>query len=341
MLRYLAEQYGRLWWGAGAGETLGVIVGIVVGLLLLSAVNTAIGALIGLYYMMARDGEMPKAFARLNRHGVPWLPLSIAVLFPVIVVWVTGDFHALTDYYAIGVVGAIVVNLGSCTFNRELQLRWWERVIMGGTTLFLFAIELTIAKTKPDALFFALCVVGSGLGMRFYGQKKAGLQTLVVHKDVAAAVSPEVIARLQPRIDEGQRILVAVRGLTPVIRYALEEAQLRKGPLYVLYVKELAVAIPGVISVSSQPRWQDDSQAAAIMYGALDLSKKHQVSVVPLYAVSEDPASTIIDLAATLGIDILMLGASNRRFLTQLMKGDIATEVARDLPENIQLLIYG
>ena len=31
----------------------------------------AIAGLIGLLYMMARDGEMPRAFGRLNPHGVP------------------------------------------------------------------------------------------------------------------------------------------------------------------------------------------------------------------------------------------------------------------------------
>ena len=56
----------------------------IVGLLLLSAVNTAVGALIGLNYMMARDGEMPWAFRRLNNHGVPWYPMAIAVVLPLV-----------------------------------------------------------------------------------------------------------------------------------------------------------------------------------------------------------------------------------------------------------------
>jgi nucleotide-binding universal stress UspA family protein len=62
---------------------------------------------------------------------------------------------------------------------------------------------------------------------------------------------------------------------------------------------------------------------------------------VPLYAISGDPAATILDLSATLGIDILMLGARHRRTLEQLFKGDVANRVAKDLPENIQLVIYG
>ena len=51
--------------------------------------------------------------------------------------------------------------------------------------------------------------------------------------------------------------------------------------------------------------------------------------------------STILDLSATLGIDILMLGTPHRHALIQLLKGNVVTEVARSLPENIRLIIYG
>ena len=82
------------------------IVGIVFGLLLLSAVNTAIVALIGVLYMMAQDGEMPRQFARLNRHGVPRIPLLIAVrLSRLWCLQSTTNFDALAGLYAIGVVG--------------------------------------------------------------------------------------------------------------------------------------------------------------------------------------------------------------------------------------------
>src|SRR4051812_28560055 len=76
MLNVLAEHYGAMTFGPIFGQIFGLITGVIVGLLLLSAVNTAVGALIGLFYMMARDGEMPRPFARLNFHGVPWVPLG-------------------------------------------------------------------------------------------------------------------------------------------------------------------------------------------------------------------------------------------------------------------------
>ncbi len=341
MLRFIGGYYATEAVSRTFGEVFAVVVGVVVGLLLLSAVNTAIAALIGLKYMMARDGELPKTFAKLNPHGVPWWPLVLATILPILVVAFTNDMPALARLYAIGVVGAITVNLGSCSFNRKLGLALHERLIMGLTFLVLLAVELTIAKTNNDALFFAVCVLGLGLTLRAYTHRREGLRTVVVSEEVAAAVAPEATADFQVNLSPGQSILVAARGLTPVLRFAMEEARLRQATLYVLYVKELAVNLPGPLQTTEKPRWQDDPQAAQIMYGMLEMAQKNDAQVIPLYAVSDNPAATILDLSATLGIDYLMLGAPHRRTLVGLLKGNVVTEVARNLPENIQLLIHG
>ena len=64
---------------------------------------------------------------------------------------------------------------------------------------------------------------------------------------------------------EGQKIMVAARGMTPVLRFALDEAKLRKATLCVLYVKEVAIFLGGPTRKAGRPKWQDDPQAAAIM----------------------------------------------------------------------------
>jgi nucleotide-binding universal stress UspA family protein len=312
----------------------------VIGLLLLSAVNTAVSALIGLFYMMARDGEMPRRFSKLNSHGVPWIPLSLAAALPLAVTAIASDLQALAGLYAIGVVGAITVNLGSCTFNLSLGIKWYERMIMGATFLVLFAVELTIARTRHDALFFACCVVGAGLGLRAFAHKRAGLKTLTVSQHIAAHVAPELSPEWRLNLSPGQSILVAARGLTPVLRYALEEARLRQATLYVLYIKEIAVTFPALPETRERPKWQHDREASRIMYSMIDLGRKNSVTVVPIYNVSDSPAATILDISATLGVDILMLGARQRRTLAQLFKGDVANQVAEGLPENIQLVIH-
>jgi len=77
------------------------------------------------------------------------------------------------------------------------------------------------------------------------------------------------------------------------------------------------------------------------MYAMLDLGAKNDVPVLPLYVVSDSPATTILDLSATIGIDILVLGSTHRSGLVSLLKGNVVTEVAKNLPENIHLVIYG
>ncbi|HEY3660587.1 MAG TPA: amino acid permease [Candidatus Udaeobacter sp.] len=341
MLRFLGERYAESVGGVWFGQAFSIFVGVVFGLLLLSAVNTAIVALIGVMYMMAQDGEMPGQFARLNKHGVPRIPLIVAVAIPILVLAIMRQFESLAGLYAIGVVGAISVNLGACTFNKHLGLRTYERLIMGATFLVLALVEITIAKTKPDALFFAVCVLGVGLGFRAYSHKIAGLKTLTLKREVAAMVTPDLATSVETRIQEGHRIMVAARGITSVLGFALDEAQLRNATLYVLYVKEVVVFYAANPSAPSRPKWQDDPEAAAIMATMLKLGAERNVYVLPVYAVSEDAATTILDLTATLGVDYLVIGASQRNAMSKLLRGSVVTNVAQQLPESIHLIIYG
>jgi len=341
MLRFLAEVYGAMAGGLVAGHVLSVVVGVVFGLLLLSAVNTAVVALIGVVYMMAQDGEMPRPMAKLNSHGVPKIPLIVAVAIPILVLAVTKEFEALAGLYAIGVVGAIAVNLGSCTFNKRLGLPWYQRLIMGGTFAILAAVELTIAKTKPEALFFALCVLGAGYALRAYSHKVSGLKTMTVARQVADMVTPDLAATMVPRLSEGQKIMVAARGVTPALAFALEEAQLRKATLCVLYVKEISVYFTGAPTNLGRAKWQEDPAANAIMSLTMKLGAERDIPVQPVYAVSEDAAATILDLSATLGVDYLIIGASQRTAMAKLLGGSVVTNVAQQLPESIRLVIYG
>jgi amino acid transporter/nucleotide-binding universal stress UspA family protein len=341
MLRFMGEQFAAASFGVWIGQAFGWVVGIVFLLLLLSAANTAIVAMIGLLYLTARDGEMPPHFKRLNRHGVPLYPLLIAVGLPVIVLMTATNFQSLAGLYAIGVVGAITVNLGSCTFNRAIGFTWYDRVLFGITFTILFFVELTLARTKPDALFFVVCVLGIGLALRAWTQKRAGFTTLTVTHQVAAMVSPNLAATMQPRMEEGQKIMVAARGITPVLSFALDEAQLRKATLCVLYVKEIAVYYAGGPTFLGRARWQDDPEAQAIMSLMLKLGAERDICVLPVYAVSEDAAATILDLSATMGVDFLMIGATQRHALANLLRGSVATNVAQQLPDSIQLVIYG
>ncbi len=122
----------------------------------------------------------------------------------------------MAGLYAIGVVGAICVNLGSCSLNTKIQMHWVERAMMIATFLILVAVELTLAKTKHDALFFVTCVLVVGLFLWAYSQRLSGTRTLTVTKEFADIVKPEVVEQmsqisrwhgedsgLRPRTDAG------------------------------------------------------------------------------------------------------------------------------------------
>jgi len=339
MLRFMAEQYGTMNFGHWFGAIFGLGVGVVFALLLLSAVNTAVAALIGLLFMMSREGDMPRGFSKLNTHGVPLVPLTIAVGLPVLVLLLTDNFDALAGLYAIGVVGAICVNLGSCVTNLKLPMHWAERVLMAGTFLILVAVEITLAQTKHEALFFVVCVLIVGLSLWAYSQRLSGIRTLTVSKEIAELVRPEVVETLRHPVAEAQKILVSIRGLTPVLGFAFDEAELRKASLYILYVREVAVLYPG--SPLPSTNWKDDPEASAILNTALQIGKTRGITTVPIYAAAPSAASLIVDTAATLGADFLILGASHRGSLTKMLRGNVASEVAASLPDNIHLIIHG
>ena len=129
MMKVLASHY--------VGKTFASVAAIVFALLLLSAVNTAVTDLVSIQYMLARDKEMPRQFTGLNRWGMPLLPLLVGTVAPMIVVLIVPDVGGLADLYAIGVVGAVALNLGTTATNFHMDLRKWERAIMGGLALLM------------------------------------------------------------------------------------------------------------------------------------------------------------------------------------------------------------
>jgi amino acid transporter len=324
MLRYMGDTFVGPWFGQ--------VVGWVFALLLLSAVNTAIGGMIALLYVMAHDRELPETFVQLNRFGVPWVALITATILPVIVLDLNDSVEALSSLYAIGVVGAIVLDIGSCAFAPSLPLTNRQRIIMKLTVMLLALIWITIALSKLHALLFVTIVLAAGFSIRLFAHK---------HFKHAAAVAPPVPAvpldsahadrAVEPFIS--QFVLVAARGWTPALRFALDEARLRQAHLLVLYIREVAVTI------DMGGKWENDPEAKAL-FTRLD-AEARGLRVHKLYSVSDSPADTIVDLAATFGVDAVVLGGSRRAALVNLLKGNVVTRVAGSLPESVHLIVVG
>ncbi len=113
---------------------------------------------------------------------------------------------------------------------------------------------------------------------------------------------------------------------------------MRNAALYVLYIREIAVLYGGGAAALPKADWKSDPEASAILGTALQIGKHRGVTTIPVYVNAPNAASIIVDMAATLGVDYLMLGASHRGSMSQLLRGNVATEVAGSLPDNIQLV---
>jgi amino acid transporter/nucleotide-binding universal stress UspA family protein len=335
MLRYMGQMFVGGVFGPAAGHVAGLVVSVVFGFLLLSAVNTAIVALIGISFLMSRDGELPPQFQRLNEFGVPNLGLIVATVIPAILVVVVQDMSGLADLYAVGVVGAIATNLGACSTDKKLHLVTWERGLMFVTFLIMLAIELSLLVDKPAARIFASTVLLAGLFLRGLASEQATRQKAAL---VAAAPQPTPVPLPPLNFNmenvDGAPIMCAVRGLGRTLDYAIQEARETRRPLYLLFVR----ALPVLTEQDCKKKWQDDEQAREVFLAAKSKANGHPV--FPCYAVSDSVADTIVDIAATMGASSLILGAPERKGLAFLLRGNIIRDISDNLPDEIHLLVY-
>jgi amino acid transporter/nucleotide-binding universal stress UspA family protein len=336
MLRYMSQIFVGGTLGPALGHAFGFIVSIVFTLLLLSAVNTAIVDLIMIQFLMSRDREIPKIFQRLNKWGVPSAGMVLATMVPMLLVLLVKDMAGLADLYAVGVVGAIATNLGATSTDRKLSIKTLPRTLMFGTFLVMAAIEISLLIDKPNARYFAVTILAVGLILRGLVQerrmKKEGAPQL------AAERLPIELARPSGEIKAnslgGERILCAIRSAGRTLDFALREAHKAGARLYLLFVREQ----PFMTEQDVKRKWQEDVEASAIFAEAKQKAGDQQ----PLfaYAVSPSAAETIVDVAATLGVSRVILGAPQRSAVVNLLRGNVIREVSNSLPDEIDLLVY-
>ena len=356
MLRYMAQIFAGNMFGAFVGHIAAWTVSIVFGVLLLSAVNTAIVALSGISFLMARDQELPPIFSKLNSFGVPNAGLFFAVLVPAVLVIAVSDLSSLADLYAVGVVGAIATNLGATSTDWKLLLKRYERVIMFITFGIMAAIEISLFIDKPNARIFAFTILAIGLVLRGLARESsdrkaaaaqdAALEAAVLAVEKAASEKPSTAAKIVEEIPPTRvqaaipptrsysgPILAAVRGQGRTLDFAVREAQENGQPLYILFVREQPVIAPG----DRKKKWTEDRQAKEIFESLR--GKGLGEWIIPCYAVSDAPAHTIADLASTIGAERVLLGAPQRNSLIHMLRGNIIREVAALLPDDITLLV--
>ena len=333
-LKTLADHAGTQAVSESFGDKLALIAGIVFGLLLLSAANTAILAMVSVLYALAQDKELPSSLTKLNYSGVPWIPLVIAAVVPAGILMFEADVKALGELYAIGVVGAIAINMLCLAYNKKISLKRWERNSLWAIGIFMAAVEVTIIFAKPNATIFAGSVIAIVLVFRFFVHKSAAKPKM--YEDITPAEgwlaelkeSPIKLAADRPRI------MLAARGRDNA-EWAVDLAKRRNAILFVIYVRTLRVldVAPGQL-----PRVESDPQAQEALGTAAILAKRAGVPFYPIYVTSPNITEEILDYTVTFGCDTLIMGKSRRSFFSRRVTGDVVTQIAEQLPDGVSLV---
>lgn len=331
LARFSAE---RLFKNEQVADGVAIASGIVFGLLLLSAVNTALLAMVSVYYALARDGELPKALTKLNYSGVPWLGLVLAVGAPAIVLVFVHDDKALGELYAIGVVGAIAINFVCCAWNRELAIKRWERIGLWGMGGMMCAIEATIIVAKPNATLFAGSIIAVVLVCRYAVRRSAmrpSLEPLTAPHGGWLAILEQTERAVPSNVP---RIMLAARGRDHA-EFAVDMAKKRNAALFAIYVRTLRMldVQPGQV-----PQIEDDANGQEALGTVALLAQRAGVPLVPIYVTSATVAEEILDYTATFGCDTLIMGRSRRSLFSRRIEGDVLSRVAEHLPEGVSLI---
>ncbi len=321
MVRHLGEYY--------IGDWFGWIVAASLGLLLLSAGNTAMNGLVSIQFLMSVDGELPPVLRKLNAHGVPVVPLIIAVIAPITVLLFVHDVIALAHFYAVGVVGAVSITVLAVATDRTLPVRPFTRTFMAIAGVVLTLVEVSIVVEKHDAALFAFSVLFIGLGARIVTKRARK----PVAAGVAAPAAPPKRRRRRVRAVPATRFLVATRGANEkLVQFAIREAKALKAHLFLLRVQEIAVGVlPERLSLETngvEQKIEEWCENADIDYHFLS---------IPSY----DVGYTIAEQAATLGVERVIIGAEGRNRLENVLKGSVMRSLNKILPEDVQLVIFG
>lgn len=331
MLRYMGEYFVSHYWdGATVGYLFGSIVSIAFGVLLLSAVNTAIVALVSLLFVMSRDGEMPESFQTLTPFGVPRYPLILTVIAIIAILFFVHDIVALANLYAVGFVGAIATNLAVNASDKTIPMTKKERVFMWATFLILAVIEVTLFIAKPEARRFAISIMAMGLVLRM----------LVVERRQKQWAAKKVTLRHASLFTDDNRvplhegaILCAVRSTGKTLDFAMEEALQHHQPLYILFIREQKI----VTEEDRNRTWLDDEEACRIFDYAKD--RASEVNMKFFYMISANPVETIVQMAEQLHVSRLILGRPRHSLMLQLLRGNIAREISEVLPPDVDLIV--
>ncbi len=322
MLRFLGEHYVGQWFGWFVAFSLGT--------LLISAGNTALNGLISIQFLMSADKELPFSLRKLNRHGVPIIPLVVTTLLPILVLMVIQDVEKLSHLYAIGLVGAMIINLGSTATDKSVSMKPYLKILMLISAGILILIELSIAINKHEATIFAGLILFLGLAARQAVKWK--LARIPAAAQVVSVPPPPTRKRRRTSIPSAKYLLAIKDVNDRLLKFALDEAKQRSALLFILRIKEIAV---GTLPERMEMKVNGAEEHIDKICSTAGID--YQIISIPSYEVGY----TIAEQAATFGVDRVILGATKRSMLEYVLRGSVMRSLSALLPEDVQLVIFG
>jgi amino acid transporter len=319
MAAFLSGHYVGAW-----GELAVRVIG---GTLLLSATNTALTDMISVQYLMARDGELPQFMVKLNRFGVPWLPAVVAASVPILVLLISHDLDSLAALYAIGVIGAVAINVSLCSIHPRLRKRW-RKVAMVALGVVLLTIWVTLAFLKHEALIFVCVVMVVGLSARQLNRlwaRRKGPRPTLLRQAVMEQLSPEVFGK--------PKIVIGTYGSDALAPVALLECKRSGSVLVVVFIRQINLSY----KYEYTGRLTIDTDLAALRTFAryLELGHEHGVEVMPVYDTGPDAAEALAEAAAVHGAEKILIGTSRQGALYHFVKGHFQQRLEALLPPEI------
>jgi amino acid transporter/nucleotide-binding universal stress UspA family protein len=224
---------------------------------------------------------------------------------------------------------------------RGLANEQTRRKVMVTAALMVVGVGFALIWYEFNARILAVSLLAMGLVFwlligEFSRKKSKANGAVVPAPTAAAAAAATAAAAVKMDLEEatGSPMMCAIRGVGKTLDFAIEEAKDSRRPLYLLFVR----ALPALTAEDFKRKWPEDAEASQIFTEAKAKAGTHPV--FPCYAVSDSVADTIVDIAATMGVSYLVLGAPERRGLASLLQGNVVRYISDNLPEDVHLLVY-
>jgi nucleotide-binding universal stress UspA family protein len=262
----------------------------------------------------------------LNRFGVPRLPAFVAAAVPALVLLFVHDLESLAALYAIGVIGAVAINVSLCALHPRLR-RHYRKAGMVVLGVVLLAIWVTLAFTKPHALVFVLVVMAIGLSARYVTKHVAARRPkpTLLRQAVLEQLTPDAFAR--------RKLLVGTYGSVGLAQAALRAAAEAGAALVVCFIRQVSLSYK---YEAERPAGVDSDLAAQRTFARfLDMGHEAGVPVIPVYDAGPDAAELIAEHAAVYGCERVLIGTSRKGPLYHLIKGDFQQRLESLLPPDV------